>query len=156
MARKYVRIGSALNVQIYDDADYTSGIEVDAPIKATAPVEDDHVLRRIDIETLGWPIGSVFLSVVSTNPGTLLGFGTWSQIAEGQFLVGYKSGDADFGTVEGTGGAKTHTHPVPASASVTAVTATGVDVASKDHTHTTGNNSALPPFFTIYVWKRTA
>lgn len=56
-----------------------------------------------------WPIGSVFLSVVATDPATLLGFGTWARIAEGLVLVGYKAGDPDFGTVEGTGGAKTHT-----------------------------------------------
>jgi hypothetical protein len=57
-----------------------------------------------------WPIGSVFLSVLSTNPNTLLGFGTWSQIAPGQMLVGFKTGDSDFGTLEGTGGAKTVSH----------------------------------------------
>lgn len=56
-----------------------------------------------------WPIGSVFISVVSTNPNTLLGFGTWSAIAAGRVLVGIDSGDTDFDTVEETGGAKTHT-----------------------------------------------
>lgn len=56
-----------------------------------------------------WPVGSVFISVVSTNPATLLGFGTWVAIAAGRMLVGFDSGDADFDTLEETGGAKTHT-----------------------------------------------
>lgn len=56
-----------------------------------------------------WPIGSVFISVVSTNPSTLLGFGTWSAFAAGRVLVGIDAGQTEFDTVEETGGAKTHT-----------------------------------------------
>jgi hypothetical protein len=56
------------------------------------------------------PIGFVFISKVSTNPATLLGYGTWTATGVGEVLVGYKSGDADFGTPGGTGGAKVHTH----------------------------------------------
>lgn len=48
-------------------------------------------------------IGGVYISTVSTNPSNLLGYGTWSLIEE-CFLVGYKSGDADFGTLGATGG----------------------------------------------------
>jgi hypothetical protein len=65
-----------------------------------------------------WPIGSVFLSVVSTSPATLLGGGTWEQIAGGRVLVGQTALDADFDTAEETGGSKTssavvnHTHDV--------------------------------------------
>ena len=58
---------------------------------------------------LVWPIGSVFTAVVSTNPATLLGFGTWSAFAAGRVLVGLDSGDTDFDVVEETGGAKTVT-----------------------------------------------
>ena len=56
-----------------------------------------------------FPVGAVFIAVVSTNPGTLLGYGTWSAFGAGRVLVGIDSGDTDFDTVEETGGAKTHT-----------------------------------------------
>lgn len=56
-----------------------------------------------------FPVGSVFIAVVSTNPGTLLGYGTWSAFGTGRMLIGIDSGDTDFDVVEETGGAKTHT-----------------------------------------------
>lgn len=54
-----------------------------------------------------FPIGSVFITVVSTDPATLLGYGTWSSFGAGRVLVGLDSGDTDFDVVEETGGAKT-------------------------------------------------
>jgi hypothetical protein len=69
-----------------------------------------------------FPVGSVFVSVVATDPATLLGYGTWSAFGAGRMMVGFDSGDADFDAVEETGGAKTvtlteaqipsHTHSV--------------------------------------------
>lgn len=57
-----------------------------------------------------FPVGSVFIAVVSTNPATLLGYGTWAAIAAGRMLVGLDGTDAAFDSVEETGGSKTHTH----------------------------------------------
>jgi hypothetical protein len=56
-----------------------------------------------------FPVGSVFIAVVSTDPATLLGYGTWAAIAAGRVLVGLDSGDPDFDTVEETGGSKSGT-----------------------------------------------
>ena len=55
-----------------------------------------------------YPVGSVYTSVDSTSPATLFG-GTWEAFGEGRALVGFKNGDSDFGTAEGTCGYKTHT-----------------------------------------------
>lgn len=55
-----------------------------------------------------YPVGAVYISVVSTSPATLFG-GTWSAFATGRTLVGIDTGDTDFDTVEETRGAKTHT-----------------------------------------------
>lgn len=70
---------------------------------------DDMTWKALANPSQAWPVGSVFLAVVSTNPATLLGYGTWSRIAEGRALVGVNEGDSDFDTPEKTGGAKTHT-----------------------------------------------
>lgn len=76
-----------------------------------------------------FPVGSVFISVVSTNPATLLGYGTWSAFGAGRVLVGLDSGDADFDSVEETGGAKT----VTSTGSVSAPTFTGSALGTHSH-----------------------
>jgi hypothetical protein len=57
-----------------------------------------------------YPVGSIYINAsVSTNPATLLGFGTWTAFGAGKVIVGLDSGDTDFDTAEETGGAKTVT-----------------------------------------------
>lgn len=53
-----------------------------------------------------YPVGSVYLSVNSVNPGTLFG-GSWVAFGAGRVLIGVDASDPDFNTVEKTGGAKT-------------------------------------------------
>jgi len=62
-----------------------------------------------------YPVGTIYTAVVSTNPGTLLGFGTWTAFGTGRVLVGIDTNDAGLATVEQTGGSKnainvSHTH----------------------------------------------
>ena len=75
-----------------------------------------------DVSTC-WPVGSIFISVVATNPSSLLGFGTWVAFGAGRVLVGLDSGQTEFDTVKETGGAKT-------------VTLTGAQSGLPQHTHT--------------------
>lgn len=75
-----------------------------------------------------WPIGSIFFSALSTDPATLLGFGTWSAIGAGKMLLGV-DGTHSLGS---TGGSNTP------SGTVSTPTFTGDALSS--HTHTfTGN-----------------
>jgi hypothetical protein len=80
------------------------------------------------LQTL-YPVGSIYTNATSsTNPATLIGFGTWTAFGAGKVMVGLDSGDATFSTVGNTGGSKdaitvSHTH-----------TATSTDAG---HTHTT-------------------
>ncbi|MFN6301930.1 MAG: phage baseplate protein [Planctomycetota bacterium] len=62
-----------------------------------------------------FPVGAIYTAVVSTNPGTLLGFGTWTAFGAGRVMVGFDSGNALFDTAEETGGSAdaitvSHTH----------------------------------------------
>ena len=52
-----------------------------------------------------YPVGSIYLSTVSTNPNTLFGFGTWVAFGTGRMLI---SADATY-TAGSTGGAATTT-----------------------------------------------
>jgi len=79
-----------------------------------------------------YPVGSIYTNAtVATNPGTLLGFGTWTAFGAGRVAVGFDAGNALFDTAEETGGSAdaitvSHTH-----------TAT---VTDPGHTHTSNAN----------------
>lgn len=138
------------------------------PAASTIPISDGS--GKLDAWVTpaeAWPVGAVFIAVVSTDPATLLGYGTWSAIATGRTLVGIDTGDSDFNTVEETGGAKT----VASSGTVSAIAATATagvrigtgaaNAAAQTHTHAaptfTGSaTSVVQPYFVVYMWKRTA
>ena len=78
-----------------------------------------------------YPVGSIYLSVSSTNPSTYFG-GTWMAWGSGRVPVGINTSDSNFNAVEKTGGAS-------------AVTLTASQMPSHTHTFTgssTTTNSA--------------
>ena len=118
-----------------------------------------------------YPVGSIYMSVNATNPGTLFG-GTWQQI-QGRFLLaaggGYSAG--------ATGGEASHTltaaempahsHTVSggvlvwkANSNLTVWSEPGAcSNGTSVTTSTSGGNTAhnnMPPYLAVYVWKRTA
>ena len=172
MTERFIRIGSAENVIAYDNADHISAIETDQPIKAGEPVDDNDVLRLGDVlpQIIGviYPIGSLYISTLSTNPATILGIGTWGAFGVGRVLVGIDPTDTDFDTVEETGGAKTSTPDAHTGVAVNDHTkvankqgaAAGDVVTTETHTVTQPNDHAamsiIQPYIVVYIWKRTA
>lgn len=119
-----------------------------------------------------YPVGSLYFNAsVSTNPASLLGFGTWEAFGEGRVLVGFKTGDSDFGTLGGTGGEKTHTLTVNqlpshnhsyfnmggAIGRFNAGGGLGNNNGQNAISGNTGGNEPhnnLQPYITVYIWKR--
>lgn len=66
-------------------------------------------IKQAIIDTI-YPIGSIYMSVSSTNPGTTFGVGTWEAWGSGRVPVGVDSNDTSFDTVEETGGSKSNSY----------------------------------------------
>ena len=106
-----------------------------------------------------YPVGSIYIGVNNTNPGTLFG-GTWVSFGTGKTLVGVDANDTSFDTIEETGGNKTnsytpvgtvgdttltvdqipsHNHSIPAlSGSTTPADNVGLARSAGAHTHKAG------------------
>jgi hypothetical protein len=65
-----------------------------------------------------YPVGSIYTNATNaTNPGTLLGFGTWVAFGAGRVMVGFNAADPLFDSAEETGGSKdavvvSHSHTI--------------------------------------------
>ena len=133
-----------------------------------------------------YPVGSIYMSVNSTDPGTLFG-GTWVQL-QNTFLLAAGSNYA----AGSTGGSATHTHTYgvkwASNWGLPAIDTDMIQVRKKDGTYQKGTRgstatysfnagatssrsvsaaeftnetsvtdaSSLPPYIAVYMWKRTA
>lgn len=121
-------------------------------------------------------VGYVWISTVSTNPGTSLGCGTWTAAAEGRVLIGVGTSDQAF-SAAATGGSSTHTlteaelashnHDIilhqwegqnngtnPAGSSQDVTTGTNTTDISNSGSGSAHNN--LQPYLVVYIFERTA
>lgn len=116
-----------------------------------------------------WPIGSIYMSVNSTNPASLFG-GTWEALSE-RFLIGASSSYP----AGSTGGSRIHTiskSELPSYTLANAVLANSTNRAKVTTSNsgwgipdwkygeiTTGGDgssfSILPPYLSVWMWKRT-
>lgn len=133
-----------------------------------------------------WPIGSIHISVSSTNPATTLGVGTWVRFGKGKTLVSLDELQTEFDTVEETGGVKevtltaaqsglpAHHHRVTGygqestdstgggrlvsgdSSAVPGTSPTNINTTDTVAADATAAHTNLSPYITVYVWKRTA
>lgn len=131
-----------------------------------------------------YPVGSIYMSVKATNPGTLFG-GTWVAWGKGRVPVGINTSDSDFKTVEKTGGEKTQNLRALIGATHSTTSRIGYAAAAKidgyNYTYSINGNDAianvpiehinhstlvkrhdgadphtLQPYIVCYMWKRTA
>ena len=174
----------------------TKGIKLTSGTDYGATLPSNPATNQLFFQTAGtnfvldnvYPIGSIYMNVNSTNPGTLFG-GTWEQI-QGKFLLGMSSsypagsqgGEAshtltteempshghnpaneagysgfitnskkafsigDMGSQSGSG----RYYPYASAA---------FDISRNPLTGTTGGGKShnnMPPYLSIYIWKRTA
>jgi hypothetical protein len=86
------------------------------------------------IKSALFPVGSIYTNATdSTNPGTLLGFGTWTAFGAGRVPVGFNASNALFDTAEETGGS--------ADAITVSHTHTGTTASNGSHQHECGTGA---------------
>ena len=116
-----------------------------------------------------YPVGSIYMSVNATNPGTLFG-GTWQQM-QGRFLLGASSAYP----AGSTGGETTHTlteEEMPIHSHLYYEQGSGATLVNNGTTKNVTNwgeqnrtsqnaggskpHNNMPPYLAVYMWKRTA
>ena len=94
-----------------------------------------------------YPVGSIYINAgATTNPATLLGFGTWVAFGAGRVMVGLNGADALFDSLEETGGSKdaivvSHSHTASSSSSSSF---SGNALPSHSHTYNIATDNGYP------------
>lgn len=127
-----------------------------------------------------WPIGSIYISVVNTNPSQWFG-GVWESFGAGRVLVGVDTTQTEFNKVMKTGGEKTHKLTVNEMPSHTHNWFAAIDggndagrqidrfmlngwgdarwwgnLYKMDNTGGNQPHNNLQPYITVYMWRRVS
>ena len=183
---------TTVQTSVNSKADTASPTFTGTPLSTTAAVGTDSTqiattaFVKDVLENYIYPVGSIYMNMaVATNPGTLLGFGTWVAYATGQVLVGFEDSgtfdllDESLGAETSTTGSHTlstaempsHTHTIHDTNHT--LTPTSTDTSAGEYGqygatsgtsaatgggggHTHGSTPTLQPSKTLYIWKRTA
>jgi hypothetical protein len=138
------------------------------------------------VGNLLFPVGALYSSTAATNPGTSLGFGTWTAFGAGRVMIGQNGTTFVAGATGGSADAVvvSHTHTAtvtdpghnhtylkagnPAVQSGTSTpcftnnstdntgTATTGISVSNSTTGVSATNANLQPYIVVYMWERTA
>ena len=164
----------------------TKGIKLTSGTDYGTTLPSSPATNQLFFQTIGsnfvldnvYPVGSIYMNVNSTNPGTLFG-GTWEQI-QGRFLLGMSSsypagsqgGEAEHTLTEAE--MPSHNHamaygpdssagstgfPYGIAAGSATNSAGGRGYASNLGTFSAGGgqpHNNMPPYLSVYIWKRTA
>ena len=138
---------------------------------------DTSKVNTADLFDLIYPVGSIYMSINSTDPSTLFG-GTWTQIKDTFLLAcgdtysnGATGGSADAIVVEHTHTQEQHRHEVMGSKSAGLSSGnylragygstkdskyTDYDTPTINPTGVDGTGKNMPPYMSVYMWKRTS
>lgn len=131
-----------------------------------------------------WPVGSIYMSMSATSPATLFG-GTWERVANGRMLIGADSASYPAGSTGGEAKhalteteMPSHNHGVQQAGSDGAIPMEmGKDGTYQNDTYLSFGTSVkpfaestilisyrggnqphnnMPPYLSVYMWRRTA
>lgn len=158
----------------------TKGIKLTSGTDFGSSLPSSLQSNQLFFQTLGsnyildnvYPVGSIYMSVNSTNPKNLFG-GTWEQI-QGRFLFGMNSsypagstgGEITHKLTQGEMPKHNHIIYAPNAGGPDKGAAIGFPEVSSPNTwwavacmtERTGDNEAhnnMPPYLSVYIWKRT-
>lgn len=128
-------------------------------------------VSNADIANVVYPVGSIYISTNTANPGALFGVGTWARIKD-KFLLAagdvYNNGESggEAAHTLTTSEIPSHRHSTTADvhyysdSGSYSVTSGGSHTAiSSVYTSYSGGGAAhnnMPPYLAVYVWQRTA